>query len=1010
MASSGVAKYTCDSKVSGDSGYVTGMKIRSIGGDVDFGVPVFPAGATVDDIFKKYIEGTTGSGGVTVPDQSISTYVKPLSFTGPGSSWWNVGDIYLDLSKKLNANLNHMVDLINKNVKGTGILSAITAYRNGYGGTISSRGYTLSSSGTLTVDLIGKMSKVTTDSGFILPNGKWVSDKVCQKREITLTAGYNPATWVDFGSRKNCGGRKEDCFDGAPFSFPNPEYHAAWVNEPALKNGGGRPVDTACSDEVGVANPVDMFYGKNVIYNWRGWPEGDANTKIQYVWPVFNTSRDSRDKQPFKDGLEAWISDADKKKYSNDHKLPPENHVKGSGNYIRMTYNMSSSGITSSTGPLTKMFLISALQNKSWTGSVGDSSQNQSDNVSNILLQVNSLPQKLLLPLEYLAMYARLAYPLTSTDTTAAGFTNTTVGQPLVSAMSAGDYHDHLLDPITAILQQYQKLGLVQSDKVADPSGSKGDGTKQLLSNLNNGMSKLFKSIQPHSYKAGDAEKDLSKIDTTFPSEGDQSEVIDPGLILSALKKLYSFGVTTSAPKDPGEMIGKQYDFITQLQQLGIELVSSSVGTMEQIGRSYDETFVNNENYLNKQMQALSSGSELESSSNWGEIDAAKNLGLGPNGYSKNGGRAGIAAIGSVTVASEVMMTFGGPFTKAAGLAMYFGAQMANVVTGTKEKIQVLNKMQKISHAKALISSWQLENIQKMEDNQVVQLKISALNYKMSTSMTKSMMMLPLAFAVMTMLFTLGITFGIVIPMTPYIYFWAGKTSWLISTVEAMIAAPFLSIALLIPHGHSYFGHMIPGFRMLLNVILRPVLLVIGALTSMILIYVIVVYSAQGFHVISKSVISSFPMSISVDPRSAANTQAVLSLMVMTLYGTFLTMAFNKCFDLIHLIPETVVQWIGGQSDQFGKEDMQKISQSAQQGSKQIGQAGSQAGKGSASTAQQLTSAKGDEASQMADINNSEIGSKNAMADTESSQLSNEGDQIQNQGDQDQAMHQAVTD
>ena len=54
------------------------------------------------------------------------------------------------------------------------------------------------------------------------------------------------------------------------------------------------------------------------------------------------------------------------------------------------------------------------------------------------------------------------------------------------------------------------------------------------------------------------------------------------------------------------------------------------------------------------------------------------------------------------------------------------------------------------------------------------------------------------------------------------------------------------------------------------------------------------------------------------------------------MYATFITMVFNKCFSAIHVIPEKVVQWLGGQSDSFGKEEAQQMSQATQQQASQV--------------------------------------------------------------------------
>ena len=195
-----------------------------------------------------------------------------------------------------------------------------------------------------------------------------------------------------------------------------------------------------------------------------------------------------------------------------------------------------------------------------------------------------------------------------------------------------------------------------------------------------------------------------------------------------------------------------------------------------------------------------------------------------------------------------------------------------------------------------------------------------------------------------------------------------------------MVAAPLVACALLVPEGHSYWGHTLPALRMLWNVVFKPVLLVIGTLVSMMLIYIIIAYSAEGFHMIANGIMGAFPSAGNVDPRSSMDTQAILCLMVMTLYGTFLAIAFTKCFSTIYLIPEKVVQWLGGQSDQFGKEDMQQMSQAASQNSQQVAQAGQQATQNVAGGAKEMTGAKSQEASQVE-------GSDMQMAQTQNAKL-----------------------
>ena len=153
----------------------------------------------------------------------------------------------------------------------------------------------------------------------------------------------------------------------------------------------------------------------------------------------------------------------------------------------------------------------------------------------------------------------------------------------------------------------------------------------------------------------------------------------------------------------------------------------------------------------------------------------------------------------------------------------------------------------------------------------------------------EQMMMLPLAFVVLTMMFTAGIQFALVIPITPYIIFRAGQTSWVLNSIEAMVAAPLLGFALLLPGGHGQYGHSIPAVRMLLNVVFKPVLMVFGVIASMVLIYNVVVYSAQGFNMMGDSIVGTFfgfnygtgADGVLKNADRVTNVRAILSLMLI---------------------------------------------------------------------------------------------------------------------------------
>ncbi|MCF6765519.1 DotA/TraY family protein [Thiotrichales bacterium 19S3-7] len=204
-----------------------------------------------------------------------------------------------------------------------------------------------------------------------------------------------------------------------------------------------------------------------------------------------------------------------------------------------------------------------------------------------------------------------------------------------------------------------------------------------------------------------------------------------------------------------------------------------------------------------------------------------------------------------------------------------------------------------------------------------------------------SLMWLPLIIFVLSSIFSIGISFSLVIPLTPYILFWAGKTAWLLLVIEAMAAAPFVSLGLVYPEGHEVFGKAEPGIQICMNLVLRPVFMILGMIFGIGLTYVIIQYSAYGFHAIADSLLNLMPAS---DGTSAATyARGTFSCMIIFMYATFLSMAFMKCFSLIYVIPDKVLQWIGNtRGERAGESEIQEFKGAAQSYAQSAGQAGGQ--------------------------------------------------------------------
>ncbi len=153
---------------------------------------------------------------------------------------------------------------------------------------------------------------------------------------------------------------------------------------------------------------------------------------------------------------------------------------------------------------------------------------------------------------------------------------------------------------------------------------------------------------------------------------------------------------------------------------------------------------------------------------------------------------------------------------------------------------------------------------------------------------------------------TLGGTLAIYTPLIPYTIFVFGSIGWFCQVIEAMVAGPFIALGILAPGGgHELLGHAHKSLMMALDIFLRPLLMVTGMIFAMLLSSVAVSIINAGF----KGVMGDIDASPGLPEL----------IMFCTAYTMLVLTALNKCFALIHLLPENVLTWIGGQGRAAGE-------------------------------------------------------------------------------------------
>lgn len=158
---------------------------------------------------------------------------------------------------------------------------------------------------------------------------------------------------------------------------------------------------------------------------------------------------------------------------------------------------------------------------------------------------------------------------------------------------------------------------------------------------------------------------------------------------------------------------------------------------------------------------------------------------------------------------------------------------------------------------------------------------------------------------------SIGGLLGVYTPLIPYINFTFGAIGWFLAVIEAMVAGPIIALGILSPGGQNeILGRAEGAVMILLNIFLRPTLMVFGMMFAMLLGAVLIAFINAAF----LNVVSSI-----VDKSSSGGTMGLLELLLFIMaYAMLVITALNKCFSLIGLLPDQILRWIGGSPERYG--------------------------------------------------------------------------------------------
>lgn len=256
-------------------------------------------------------------------------------------------------------------------------------------------------------------------------------------------------------------------------------------------------------------------------------------------------------------------------------------------------------------------------------------------------------------------------------------------------------------------------------------------------------------------------------------------------------------------------------------------------------------------------------------------------------------------------------------------------------------------------------------------------------------------LMMPLVMTWLSVMLSVGMMTAYYVPFVPFLFFTLGSIAWLIAVIEAMVAAPIVALGVTHPEGHEAFGKGEQAIMLILNVFLRPSMMIFGYIFAIILTYVSVWVMNSGFQMVMTDIQgltigpsnSDFSggtnssdwqsgsgysgmadRSGAVKPTFGTNSQdmgqtnivAVASggtnkiytmwtgtfffFFSIILYTTSYVTFAQQSFELIYNLPDKILRWLsGGTTESFGSDAASKMGGKIEQGAQKGAEAGSKA-------------------------------------------------------------------
>ena len=201
--------------------------------------------------------------------------------------------------------------------------------------------------------------------------------------------------------------------------------------------------------------------------------------------------------------------------------------------------------------------------------------------------------------------------------------------------------------------------------------------------------------------------------------------------------------------------------------------------------------------------------------------------------------------------------------------------------------------------------------------------------------MTVFGLMMPIITSWIAYFLSVGFTTAYYVPLVPYMIFLFGVIGWFFAVIESMIAAPLVALILSSAEAEGVIGKGETGIMILMNVFLRPSLMVIGFVAGIMMSTVGVwILSATFREAAGYLLIDGWDADIAAAGNKPTAYSAwgglnwqkypwanlLGSLFYISIFVSMYVTLTQKAFTLIHNVPDKVMRWIGGTQESYGQD------------------------------------------------------------------------------------------